>query len=417
MLRFILLFLLVCNILQARTQGLMMGSSTSMTIGENSTVYFGTSASLSGTVENNGEIISSDSLDFQSNLETGAVRFVGTGEQSLAGDSLSIEQLSIENGGLLRLATPWAFIQDGLSLPTGSLLTDTDHRLLLDDEAVVSGDGVVLGPVLAVVGADPVLFPTGIGGAKNHITISSATPGTILRVSCELPDEALLIPAEDMIGIADEVQWSIATVGQQAAGGRVDFDFNRQDVIDGGFASVDFSGVDLQNFGQANTIRANDYEPALVYYSEADSAYRLLESSDVYDTDEISFGKIETNSRLAFSSNPVLLSLAQVPVLSAPTFYVPTAFAPRGTYQENHIFRPYFTGGDVNTVSFSIWDSFNEEVHSFQRSDETIDLADASWNGRLPNDQEAPAGVYFFSVDISTSTGRYTKSGSVLLVK
>lgn len=401
----------------ALAQGLVMGSSTTMSIGTNSTLHIGPAASFTGTLDNQGEIIGRSTLDFQSNTETGALQFQGNGQQELTGDSLIIEKMTLAEGASLSLNTQWAVVTDSLSLISGSITAGDANGFLIGSETIVAGDGFVAGPVLAVVGEDPVTFPMGINGAKNHLQISSATRGTILRVTCQVPADTLLTPGEDMIGIASQVQWGISAVGRSLSSGRVALGESGQAIWDEGIISVDFSGVNLQSFAQSNVIRANDYEPALVYYSDADSAYRIVTSGDIYDTDEVSFGKIRTSARMSFSSEPLLLGLAQVPVLTAPTFFVPSAFAPQGMYDENHRFRPYFAGSEINSVSFSVWDSFNEEVHSFRWQGEDIDLTQTGWDGRLSTGLEAPAGVYYFSVDLGTETGRYTKNGSVMLVK
>ncbi len=415
--RYYLIFGCLLSAMVTAGQGLVMGPQTSMNIGANSTLYLGADASLGGQVENNGTIVGTASVDFDANLETGDLTFTGTGQQILAGDSLVVNQITITNGGVLTLTAPWAVVQNNLSLTDGSLVADDDHRLILSDEISVDGEGFVSGQVYAVVGENPVMFPVGVGGAKGHLSISSATEGTVIRVACALPADSILIPAYDMIGISDELQWEISAVGQQITSGRVSFDLNRQDVSDFGVVAADFSGIDLQNFVQVNDIRANDYEPALIYYDEADSNFSIVQGSEVFNSDEISNGEITTTERLQLGALPLRIYVAMVPVLTAPTFFVPSAFAPNGTYEENHRFRPYFAGNNVTSVHFSVWDSYNVEVHSFQWQGEEIDLRATGWDGKYTNGVEAPSGMYFFSVDISAGESRYQKQGSVMLVK
>jgi hypothetical protein len=186
--------------------------------------------------------------------------------------------------------------------------------------------------------------------------------------------------------------------------------------------SVTFSGVDLQNLSNGEFIRANAYQPTLQLFDEADTLFRALTTLSVSGTDADipSRGVIETSDVITINNVPKRFAIGFSPVQTGPTYFVPNAFAPDGVLEENRVFRAYYTGPpgtEILSVRFSIFNSFNKEVHNFSASGGAVDLTQSAWDGKLPGGQEAPEGVYYYKINLVSTEETISDAGSLILVK
>ncbi len=400
-------------------QSFKLGGAASLSIGNNTTFFAGGDASFDGELINDGKAVFNSDVDFKKNQETGGIKFVGPGQQRMLGDSLTIASMEVDKSEKLLMETVWSEVVGALDIVNGVIETDSSSLFLVTGSPTPDRNGFVEGPFFGIVGQNKITFPVGINGFKNHLIVSNVEPETVLRVECIRPDPDMLQPTEDMIGVADEVMWVVRAVGSgRLSGGRVDLSGKSQGSLANATISLDFSGVDFENMPNANTIRAEEYDPAIVQYTMADSSFSILPTSDMFDTDERTYGVIESNRIVEVGAEPLMLGVAYIPVQLRPTFFVPTAFAPNGAYEDNHVFRPYFAGATVESLVFSVFDSFNAEVYRFSQTGGGIDLDMAAWDGTLNTGLEAPEGLYYYAVSLAADDGnQYQKSGTVLLVK
>jgi hypothetical protein len=65
----------------------------------------------------------------------------------------------------------------------------------------------------------------------------------------------------------------------------------------------------------------------------------------------------------------------------------------------------------------SVYNSLNQQVYSLSQSGTDLDLSLFGWDGVLPSGQNAPSGVYYYTINLTTLTSTQSKTGAVLLVK
>ena len=382
-------------------QGFNFGESTTLKLSSSATFFAGGDISFEGTLINEGEIVMSQDVDFGSNSDVGRLSFVGDEKQQVIGDSLVIEDLEVDKTENLEVMTNWSIVSGSLDVTNG-VVSSGNTQLTVTGTTSATGNGFVEGPMRGVAGGGDLVFPVGLNGFQNYLTIRGLATGTAVLIECKTPDSETLLPNDDMIGIADEMEWVIVLT----AGGSGEATL-----------AADFDGIDLNNLVNANTIRAFEYDPAIAVFSEGDSVYRTLNSLTISDTDESTFGFIDSNDEILLNEDTTHVSIAIVPVQIRPTFYVPNSFAPAGTLLENQEFRPYFTGASISSLSFSVFDAFNNEVHRYLQNGDDVDIALSGWQGIVDQGDEAPEGVYYFQVNILAEGQQYQKTGSVLLVR
>ncbi len=397
-LTFIIPFILCLGV---QAQSISFGDQSSIYIGENTIFFFGGNTSFDGSLTNDGDIVSYSNMDFVLNTEVGNIKFTGRDNQELNGDTLNAGNFVVDKQGTLTLLTDRVIVSGSLMTDNGVIDAEDEDDLLVSGSSEGAGDGYVEGKLVGVSQGRPVTFPMGVNGSPNYVTINNLPDGAIVSVECRLPDPNTLLPDEDMVGISDEVEWILRVTG---------------DSINAN-VSVNFSGVDLQNFSNGQNIRSNGYEPAIVLFSKEDTLYHAL-SGEVTSSDvNLTEGAITSNESIWITSEGRRIGIALIPIIIEPTFFIPNAFAPKGTIEDNRIFRPYFAGAAISTITFSVFDSFNKEVYSVNESGTELDLTQYGWNGILSSGQEAPDGVYYYNVRIVAESNQYTKTGSVLLVK
>lgn len=382
-------------------QSITFGDQTSLYLGDGTTFFFGGNTTLNGTLTNTGTIVSYSDFDFVLNTDVGNIKFTGRLDQSLSGDTLDVGDFIVDKQGKLILLTDRVIVSGALKTTNGVIDAEDEDDILVSGSSDDLGSGYVEGKLVGISQGNPVTFPMGVNGSANYMTISSLPAGAIVSVECRVPNQNSLLPDEDMVGISDEVEWILKVSGDSV---------NAQ-------VSVSFSGVDLQNFSNGEAIRAFEYEPAIALYSKVDTLYHSLNGTVSRASADFSSGVITSSDNILITNEGRRLSIALVPVIVEPTFFIPKAFAPNATIDENKIFRPYFAGAIISSITMTVYDSFNKEVYSINESGTELDLSQYGWNGILSSGQDAPEGVYYYNVRIIAESEEYSQTGSVLLVK
>lgn len=388
---------------KAGAQTFTLGGDASLFMGSEGAFFFGGNTTLNGRINNQGTFVSFSDINFVNNTEVGSIKFNGTGNQRLIGEGLNFTDFVIEKEGELQFNGSRLFVSGVFSALSGEFQVSDDQELVFAGATLEDGEGYVEGRAIGRSAGTPMVFPMGIDGFPNYITLEGVEQGRIVNVRINQPDPSALLPDEDIVGIANQLEWVVNPEGEAVEA----------------TITVDFSGIDLENFTNGQEIRSEKYEPALVLFSREDTLYHTVPGFFVEGSDPqaSTFGVYESAQTIRLSPDGERLAIALIPVIIRPHFFVPNSFAPYGTLEENRIFRPYFSGDVLTSVYMRVFDSFNKEVYIFDQSGDNIDLSLMGWNGTLPLGLEAPNGTYYYTVRLQTATDDYQQSGAVLLMR
>ncbi len=403
MMKYIFSILLVVAALSLRSQSFNLGSNASLFVGGDASFFFGGNTTINGKLNNQGQLTSFSDINFVSNTDIGSVKFNGTSDQQLSGEGLFFFDFIVDKDGQLTLSPRKMTINGTLNMAKGVIKTDPTQELVLKGSSTAGGGGYIEGRAFGSFSNGEMIFPTGINGFTNYISFSGFDPNITFEVLIVEPDPATLTPDEDIVGIANQVEWQVTSPG----------------VPTNALVSVDFSGIDLENFQNGAPIRSEKYEAALVMYGPTDTLYRSIPGVFVGGSDpqSQSFGRFESTEAIDLGAEVTRLSIALIPIIIRPHFFVPNSFAPYGAQEENTIFRPFYSGDKVTRLYMRVFDSFNKEVYLFDQSDNNIDLTQLGWDGTLPLGAEAPNGVYYYTIRLEGEIESHNKSGAVLLVR
>lgn len=385
----------------AQAQNITFGDQTGLYVGDGTIFFFGGNTTLNGTLNNMGTIVSYGDLDFVLNTDVGNLKFTGVDDQNLSGDTLDVGDFIVDKQGKLTLLTDRVIVTGALETTNGVIDAEEEEDLLVSGSSQALGSGYVEGKLVGISQGAPVTFPMGVNGSANYVTISNLEEGAIVTVECRIPDQNDLLPDEEMVGISDEVEWILKVSGDSTMAQ----------------VSVNFSGVDLNNFSNGEPIRANLYTPAIALFSKEDTLYHALSgtqnSADPYSPT----GIINSDESILITNEGRRIGIALVPLVDVPRLYIPKAFAPNATLEDNREFRPYFTGTQITSVSIAIYDSFNKQVFTAGENGTDLDLSLYSWDGTLNSGLDAPEGVYYYNIRIVANSEQFSQVGSVLLAK
>ena len=408
--RFIIYVACVVVLGQVYSQNITFGGNSTFVIGSQASFYAGGNTTFNGVLTNNGEIISFSDLDFVDNRTVGSLKFVGDDEQTIYGDSLTLDNVEVDKPGNtnINLETDQVVIAGMLNVTNGVIQSQDSLGLLVSGSSVNTGSGFVSGKLVGLTTANALTFPMGIGESPNYITLSNTNSGIILEVEC-LPAETSSIRLDeesDVLGVFDEVEWRLTSL--------------REGETTNANLAIDFSGVDAQ-LADGNFNRLSDAESVAIFaLVEGDSIFRQL--STVFDNtsnrNPPNFGSLDASDNLVpIGNEPVRIIIGYIPIATEVNFFVPNAFAPNGMITENRTFRPFFGGSEVTSVTMSVFNSLSTEVYTASQSGNNVDLRTIAWDGTLNSGQEAPGGVYYYKISLTSPGGDQSKNGSVLLVR
>lgn len=381
------------------TQGLYMGSAVSWKVSEDATVEITGDAVLSKNGQNDGVLWFGGDVELDSAMTSlGAVVFSGQTDQKLSADSVEIQDLNMTKSGDLVLDANFIRVQR-LSLNKGIVKTAQCEFWL--NETTVEGDheSYVFGKIHSQYPSSTRLFPLGIDGAYQPITLSGLSNESKINIAIQKPVLDELYPGDSLVGVSDFSEWEIKC--------------DNEDVSVNVLAT--FSGHDLTQFTETQTIRANRYGPVLVQYAPVTSKYKQLGIASLENTDSLSYGTLEAIKTVnLISGKSSRLSVGKMPLRSGLYLFVPDVFSPNAFLEENRVFRPFFEGVEMSRINFLIWNSHGNLIYS---KDENItSLEEVGWNGELPNGEMGNEGVYVYSMTLSTNEGEYERSGSFIMM-
>ncbi|MEO9870992.1 flagellar hook assembly protein FlgD [Ekhidna sp.] len=399
--KYLLQLVLLFQIYVLSAQNITFGEQTSLYLGDETVFFFGGNTSLDGTVSNNGTIVSYTDIDFVLNTDVGNIKFTGRADQNVSGDTLRVGNFVVDKQGKLSLLTDRIIVSGALETTNGVIDAQDEDDLLVSGSTMEAGAGYVEGKLVGISQGGPITFPMGVNGSPNYMTVSSLASGSLVSVECRIPNQESLLPDEDIVGISDEVEWILRVTGDSTTAQ----------------VSVNFSGVDLQNFSNGDPIQAREYEPAIVLFSKEDTLYHSLNGTVRDANADFSSAVITSSDNILITNEGRRLGIAWIPIIVEPELWAPKAFAPNAILEENRVFKAYFSLPVVSSISVRIFDSFNQEVYSLTESGDELDISQFGWNGTLASGQEAPEGVYLYAMSVVAESVEYTRTGSVLLVK
>lgn len=383
------------------SQTITVGENSLLRIGSSSSFFVGGNTFFNGSLNNEGKIIGYSDLDFIDNDSIGNLQLVGADLQEIFGDSIVLEQLEVNSSANVLLQAAEVKVVGDLNVANGVIqISESSSLIVLGDFS--PSEGFIEGSLTGFTKRNTVTFPMGTNGFSNYISLSNTLENIETNITCQVPpDFSTLLPTEDMVGISDEVEWIIQTAGETTNAN----------------ISVDFSGLDFVNFSNGEAINADVYEPALVIFQAEDTIYHLLESVESTPkngaTNETE-GRIVSEANVVIGPDPTKVAVAWIPIVDDPEFFVPNVFSPTGFYQDNRVFRPFFSGGKVSSISISIYNSFNQEIFSYKNSGEDLDLSLIGWDGKI-GASKAVEGVYYYIIKMIADGQLYQKTSSVLL--
>ncbi len=382
-------------------QEIILESNASFWVGGNAIFFVGGNTTLNGAIINNGTIASFSDLDFVLNQDVGNLLFNGDSDQTLSGDSLLALDVSVDKQGDLILLSNNLIVQGTLDIQEGVIQSEEEDDLLVTGSSQGTASGFVEGKLVGITTGSSLTFPMGVNGSANYITLNGVTSnGVVLRMVCQTPQGALL-PDEEMVGIADQVEWFVQTVNGETIEAQI---------------TVDYSGLDFTNFSNGAPIRSNGFEPAIATFVEIDTLYHSLTTSDLTVTDAQS-GQVVSSDFISIDSVGRRFSVAWIPIIVAPHIYVPNSFAPESTMGDNRIFRPFFADEAVSQIEMRVFDSFNKTLYLVRRSEDNIDLSLIGWDGSLKSGKPAENGLYYYSIILKAESETHKKAGAFLLIK
>ncbi|MEQ8808073.1 MAG: hypothetical protein RIE59_03310, partial [Imperialibacter sp.] len=157
------------------------------------------------------------------------------------------------------------------------------------------------------------------------------------------------------------------------------------------------------------------YGPVIAHLDAEEGKYFQLGIGSLTDTDSLTYGMLTSAKTLVLRNEPKYVSLGRMPLSSGPAFFVPNIFAPRASLEENRRFRPFLAGVPVEKFTMAIWDGYNVEMYNVNQTDAELD--ELGWDGTTNGGAAASEGVYYYSVQVVTSQGSFSKKGSFILLR
>ncbi|MEP0986916.1 gliding motility-associated C-terminal domain-containing protein [Ekhidna sp.] len=383
-----------------------LGDSTTVYLGDSTIFFFGGNTTLNGSLNNSGTIVSYSDMDLVKNGDIGNIKFTGVNNQKLIGDTIELDSIKVNDfivnkQGTLQLLTSPIDVLGEFITENGIIEADAD-AIFVSGSTMDNGSGYVEGKLFGKSRGNPITFPMGVNGAPNYVTISNLPNGTILSVECKQPNSDSLFLDENMLGISRDVEWVIKLSASDSLEAQMVFNY---------------SGVTLTN---EKNIRAKDERPGLVLFSKVDTLFHEVNATNSNIStgqSQVINGILSANSDVVITREGRRFAIALIPSIDQPTLFVPNAFSPTATIEENRIFRAFYAGAVVKEVSIAVYDSFNKQVYTANDSGDELDLSNYGWNGVLNSGLDAPEGVYYYTVRVVTDEGSNSKTASFILIR
>ncbi len=373
---------------------------------------------------NDGQIFNSGNVSIGGNWENrsffntvdGTIMFTGGDDQQFINESTVLKELVVDAGTEVTLQGGRIEVDELIDFNNGVLTTATGATLVVDNDANVelspNGASYFEGTLILEFGdengqgGNPVRsFPVGSNGRYGPLEmmdIESPTDNLVeVGVTYITPNSTVPIPDSDIIGVSDESLWRVEVLSGSV------------DDLDSATVFIDFFDEDLTNFQESNSINADIYSPVVV---EADAPGGIFESlgvSDLTNTDSISFGRIESEEKLAFDQNTKYVAIALAPIEpDVVDIFIPEAFAPTASDPRNQAFRVFGSGVVEDDFRMVVLNRYNQIVYE---TNSFLEAKEVGWDGG-----DEPGGLYFYVVELlRTDQGaqKETRKGTFYLIR
>ncbi|WP_339793996.1 MAG: hypothetical protein ACMVP2_24325 [Imperialibacter sp.] len=386
---------------QCLAQPFTLQPNASMYIEGNAKVFFSNQVNFEGSLDNKGTLILSKDVDFAANTSAGSMEFTGAADQKLTGSELLAKDLTLLKQGRLFLFANTIDVSGTLDMNKGYLYPQaTKVHVSGGQIAGGSAESYIEGRISQTSVGNALYYPMGIDGYFNSLSLLQTSQGDKIAVEIAIPDASLLIPGDSLIGLADEAQWIVTKESEKNLATTVE---------------VNFDGFELNALVNPQTIRAHRYGPVIAHLDPEEGKYFQLGIGSLTDTDSVTYGMLTSSKTLALRNEPKYVSLGRMPLSSGPAFFVPNIFAPRAALEENRLFRPFLAGVPVERFTMAIWDGYNVEMYNVNQIDAVLD--ELGWDGTTNGGATASEGVYYYSIQVVTPQGSFSKKGSFILLR
>jgi hypothetical protein len=386
---------------QCLAQPFTLQPNASLFVEGNASIYFSNEAAFQGKLQNQGTFLFNKDVDFGENTSAGSLEFVGTADQALTGNEVAAANFSLNKQASLFLLAGALEISGTLDMTKGYLFPQsTKVHVASGRIAGGSADSYIEGKISQTSAGNVLYYPMGLNGYFNSVSLLQTSQGDKIAVEITFPDASLLVPGDSLIGLADEVQWIVTKESEENLATTVE---------------VNFDGFELNSLVNPQTIRAHRYGPVIAHLDAEEGKYLQLGIGSLTDTDSLTYGMLTSAKTLVLRNEPKYVSLGRMPLSSGPAFFVPNIFAPRAVLEENRLFRPFLAGIPVEKFTMAIWDGYNVEMYNVNQTEAELD--ELGWDGTTNGGAAASEGVYYYSVQVVTTQGTFSKKGSFILLR
>lgn len=360
-------------------------------------IYSGANLEIGGNLENEGVILNIGTLSLFGNWLInsrvdgyngigGRLAMKGIGDQRILSQSFAVDKFVMNSGGSLTYEGAELSVMSETNFIDGVLITGENTRFILESNGRSLG-GSPLSYVqgrMTHKGGGSKFFPLGYEGQYGPLTLLDvAGVGQEITASYQNPNPSTPTPGEDLLGVSHLGLWEVSL----EAGS-----------IDSAIVSIDFSNEDLENFLIKNNIRHRVNSPVVAFSDSPDGIFSSLGVEFLNSTDSLTFGSVTTEFGILPSLNQsIYLAIALAPrIVPEGQVYIPQAFSPRASDQDNQTFRIF--GERIRETDFKL-EIYNRlgilvySTNSFEEANKT------GWTGVNQNTgKEEPSGTYYYFV-------------------
>ena len=120
------------------TQSFTLGDSAVLSISDGTTFFFGGNTTLNGKLSTTGSIVSYSDIDFVANKDVGNLKFTGTTDQQLIGDTLSVGDFETDKDGILALNSDQVRVT-GTLIPFRGVIRSGEGKMVHAGNVIAEG--------------------------------------------------------------------------------------------------------------------------------------------------------------------------------------------------------------------------------------------------------------------------------------
>ncbi|MFK7952658.1 MAG: gliding motility-associated C-terminal domain-containing protein, partial [Ekhidna sp.] len=320
--------------------------------------------------------------------------------------NFEVEKLIMNSGGSLNYNGSEFIVKDEINFIDGVIFPGSDTEFIIESNATVRGGSPTsyIQGAMTHLGGGSKYFPLGYEGQFAPITLLDvAGVDQKLTASYQNPNSSTPIPGEDLLGVSHIGLWEVSL---------------DEGSIDSALVNIDFSNEDLENFIIRNDIRHRVNSPVVAFSDSLDGTFHSLGVESLNFTDSATFGNIITEVGILPELNETLyLAIALAPrIVPEGQFYIPQAFSPRASDNDNQTFRVF--GERIQETGFRL-EIYNRlgilvySTSSFEEANKT------GWTGvNQRTGKEEPSGTYYYFVRLQKENEEiFEEKGALYLLR